>query len=73
MKPEEQDRSSGLRAAPLIWRGFVPPRTRGGLGAGALRHRAGELAEEAGKPPAPADYIFRWAAPKLQPGRVARQ
>ena len=52
MKPEEQDRRSQARAAQPIWRGFVQRRDPGeGSGLGALRHRAGELAEEAGKPP----------------------
>lgn len=52
MKPEEQDRSSQGRGAPPIWRGFVPRRDPGAAsGLGPLRHRAGELAEEAGKPP----------------------
>lgn len=50
----EQDHSSQARAAPPTWRGFVQPRDPGaGSGLGALRHRAGELAEEAGKPPPP--------------------
>lgn len=76
MKPEEQDRSSQARAAPPIWRGFVPRDPGAGSGLGALRHRAEELAERSGKPPClqtRESAVSRWAAQSFQPRALPGQ